>query len=408
MKFGLLYGAQLPRPWTQDSEHRLFNEMLDEIELADRLGFDHVWCPEHHFLEEYSHMSAPEAFLGAVSQRTSRIRIGHAVALMPPAFNPTARVAERIATLDLLSDGRVDFGTGESTTPTELGGFGVERSVKRDQWAEAVDAVARMFVEEPFAGYEGKYVSAPIRNVLPKTRQKPHPPMWMACGNRDAIRTAAAKGLGALNFSFFGPAETKKWVDAYYSGIESADCVPAAFAVNAQIAATIPMFCHRDETTAVERAVDGVQFFNFGLGFYAGFGTAAPARTRLWEEFQRDRDKHGMGGSSFGKPGMPLGNPARGAVGTPHQIRDFLRLHEEAGLDQAIFLVQGGGTRHEHIRESLELFANEVMPEFKERDEAAVRLKTARLQPAIDAAMARREPPRTADPDYIIPARSQS
>lgn len=116
MKFGLLYGAQLPRPWTQDSEHRLFNEMLDEIELADRLGFDHVWCPEHHFLEEYSHMSAPEAFLGAVSQRTSRIRIGHAVALMPPAFNPTARVAERIATLDLLSDGRVDFGTGESTT----------------------------------------------------------------------------------------------------------------------------------------------------------------------------------------------------------------------------------------------------------------------------------------------------
>ncbi|CAM5271641.1 hypothetical protein SFUMM280S_07324 [Streptomyces fumanus] len=153
--------------------------------------------------------------------------------------------------------------------------------------------------------------------MLPKTRQKPHPPMWMACGNREAIRLAAAKGLGALNFSFFGPAETRKWVDAYYEGIESAECVPAGFAVNAQVAATIPMFCHQDEATAVERRADGVQFFNFGLGFYAGFGAAAPGRTRLWETFQRDRDRYGMGRAAFGKPGMPLGNPARGAVGTP-------------------------------------------------------------------------------------------
>ncbi|MFC8005118.1 LLM class flavin-dependent oxidoreductase [Streptomyces olivaceus] len=407
MRFGLLFGMQLPRPWGPDAESRLFHEVLDQIELADRLGFDNVWCPEHHFLEEYSHLSASEVFLGAVSQRTRTIRIGHAVMLMPPAFNPTARVAERIATLDILSGGRVEFGTGESTTPTELLGFGIERATKRDQWAEAVDAAARMFVEEPFAGYDGEYVSMPVRNVLPKPVQRPHPPMWMACGNRDAIRLAAHRGLGALNFSFFGPAETRKWVDAYYEGIASEECVPAGFAVNAQIAATIPMMCHRDEATAVDRAVDGIQFFNFGLGYYGGFGSPSPGRTSVWEVFQRERAERGMDRAAFGRLGGPLGNPARGAIGTPEQIRELLRRHEEAGLDQAIFLVQGGGMRHEDVCESLELFATEVMPEFKDRHDKAELRKAERLRPAVDAALARREPARTADPGYRVLPRSK-
>jgi len=402
MRLGLLYSLQLPRPWDQGAESRLYHEVLDQIELADRLGFDNVWCPEHHFLEEYSHLSAPEVFLGAVSQRTENIRIGHAVMLMPPAFNPPARVAERIATLDVLSNGRVEFGTGESTTPTELLGFGVERAAKRDQWAEAVDAAARMFVEEPFAGYDGRYVSMPVRNVLPKPVQRPHPPMWMACGNHEAIRLAASRGLGALNFSFFGPAETRQWVDAYYAGIESADCVPATFAVNAQIAATIPMHCHRDEATAVDRAVDGIQFFNFGLGYYAGFGSPSPGRTDVWQTFQRERAERGMDRAAFGRLGGALGNPARGAIGTPGQIRELLRQHEEAGLDQAIFIVQGGGMRHEDVCASLELFAAEVMPEFKERHAKAELRKAERLRPAVEAALARREPARTTDPNYRV------
>src|ERR1700756_1379335 len=137
MKFGLFYEHQLPQPWGEESELRLYQQALDQIELADRLGIDYVWEVEHHFLEEYSHSSAPEVFLGAVSQRTSRIRLGHGIVNVMPAVNHPARVAERIATLDLVSNGRVDFGTGESSSAAELGGFLVERERKRDMWHES-------------------------------------------------------------------------------------------------------------------------------------------------------------------------------------------------------------------------------------------------------------------------------
>src|SRR5918911_1481204 len=139
MKFGIFYEHQLPRPWGPDAERGLLHDALEQVELADRLGFDHVWEVEHHFLEEYSHSSAPEVFLAAASQRTRRIRLGHGIVLLPLGYNHTARVAERIASLDLLSDGRVDFGTGESSSEVELGGFGVDRATKREQWSEALD-----------------------------------------------------------------------------------------------------------------------------------------------------------------------------------------------------------------------------------------------------------------------------
>src|SRR5436190_24152598 len=145
MKFGLFYEHQLPRPYDQDDwdvedEHKILKNALDQVELADKLGIDYVFEVEHHFLEEYSHSSAPEIFLAAASQRTSRIRLGHGIVQLPFNFNHTARVAERIATLDLLSDGRVEFGTGEASSEAELGGFLVDRASKRAQWAEALDA----------------------------------------------------------------------------------------------------------------------------------------------------------------------------------------------------------------------------------------------------------------------------
>src|SRR6478672_4437731 len=125
MKFGIFYEHQLPRPWTVDAEYELFHQSLDQIELADRLGIDHIWEVEHHFLEEYSHSSAPEVFLAAASQRTRQIRLGHGVVLTAPRFNHPARTAERIAMLDLVSNGRVEFGSGESSSEAELGGFGL-------------------------------------------------------------------------------------------------------------------------------------------------------------------------------------------------------------------------------------------------------------------------------------------
>src|SRR3954467_15778943 len=240
MKFGIFYEHQLPRPWGEDDEHRLLKDALEQVELADRLGIDHVWEVEHHFLEEYSHSSAPEVFLAAASQGTSRIRLGHGIVQLPLNFNHTARVAERVATLDLVSDGRVEFGTGEASSETEPGGFLIDRDTKRAQWDEALDAVTRMFVEEPFAGVEGRFVSMPQRNVIPKPLQKPHPPLWVACSRRETIRLAAEKAMGALSFSFVEPEEAAEWVAEYRAIIASDRCVPAGFAINPRVAVVLP------------------------------------------------------------------------------------------------------------------------------------------------------------------------
>src|SRR5262245_34372004 len=154
MKFGIFCHHQFPRPWGEGAELRLFQEVLDTVELADRLGIDFAWEVEHHFLEECSHSSAPEVFLAACSQRTRNIRLGHGIVLMPPAYNQPVRVAERIATLDLVSKGRVEWGTGESASAAELGAFNVPPAEKRDMWLEATREAANMLALDPYPGFQ--------------------------------------------------------------------------------------------------------------------------------------------------------------------------------------------------------------------------------------------------------------
>ena len=155
MKFGIFYEHQLPRPWRDGAEQKLFNEALDQVELADRLGIDFAWEVEHHFLEEYSHSSAPEVFLAACSQRTSNIRLGHGIRQVIPQYNHPARTAEVIATLDLVSNGRVEFGTGESSAELELGGFRIPVEKKREIYLEAVEQICNMLAMDPYPATRG-------------------------------------------------------------------------------------------------------------------------------------------------------------------------------------------------------------------------------------------------------------
>ncbi len=382
------------------------------MELADRLGIDYVWEVEHHFLEEYSHSSAPEVFLAAASQRTSRIRLGHGIVQVPPAVNHPARVAERVATLDLISGGRVEFGTGEGSSQMELGAFGVDREQKRAQWEESLDAITRMFVEEPFAGYEGRWISMPPRNVVPKPKQRPHPPLWVACSRRETILTAAQRGLGALSFAFVEPEAAKEWVDSYYELITSDRCLPAGFAVNPNVAVVLPLMCHSDEATAIERGIDGAHFFGFSLAYYYAFGEHRPGHSNVWREFEDRRAEVGFAREIVTPDDAPLGvrllqeglGSLRGAIGTPDQVADLIERYEAAGVDQVIFVSQAGANRHEHICESLELFAAEVLPRFAERAPERERAKDERLAGAAERALARRAPPRVADPDYVVRA----
>jgi alkanesulfonate monooxygenase SsuD/methylene tetrahydromethanopterin reductase-like flavin-dependent oxidoreductase (luciferase family) len=380
MKFGIFYEHQLPRPWDEGREHKLFQDALDQVELADKLGIDHAWEVEHHFLEEYSHSSAPEVFLAACSQRTKNIRLGHGITLMPPGYNHPARVAERIATLDLVSNGRVDFGTGESASRSELEGFGINPAQRRAMWRETVEQVANMLAMDPYPGFKGEFFSMPTRNVVPKPVQKPHPPMWVACSNRDTIHLAAQLGLGALTFAFVDPAEAQHWVTDYYETFKK-ECVPIGHTVNPNIAMVSSFSCHPDEQEALRRGTDGFRFFQFALGHFYGFGKHRPGRTNIWERYVAVRDELGL---------EQLGGGA-GGIGTPAQLREHLRKFADAGVDQAVFIQQGGNNLHENICEDLELFAKDVMPEFKEKEEARQRKKNEELAPYVEAAMKRKE-----------------
>ncbi len=417
MKFGVFYEHQLPRPWEADSEQRLIQDALEQIELADALGIDYAWEVEHHFLEEYSHSSAPEVFLAAASQRTRRIRLGHGIVQTPPPFNHPARVAERVAMLDLVSNGRVDFGTGESSSEAELGGFLIDPADKREMWEEGLRVALRCLTEAPFTGHAGRHVTMPPRNVVPKPVQRPHPPVWVACSRRDTILLAARHGIGALAFAFVDPEDARHWVDDYHRTL-AAEAVPIGDAVNPQVACVTTFLCHDDEETAIERGLEGANFFGYSLAHYYVFGRHRPGRTDVWEEYRRRRAEQGYDPEAVAAAGANqdrLGAKVveegigglRGAVGTPDQIRDYLLRYEEAGVDQVILCSQAGRNRHEHIMESLELFGRTVLPEFREREEAGAAAKAARLAPVVEQVMARKpaadHPPLPTE-DYEFPA----
>jgi alkanesulfonate monooxygenase SsuD/methylene tetrahydromethanopterin reductase-like flavin-dependent oxidoreductase (luciferase family) len=411
VRFGIFYEHQNPRPWTGErTDHQLLKDALEQVVLADRIGIDHVWQVEHHFLEEYSHGSAPEVFLAAAAMRTEHIRLGHGIVQIPPRVNHPARVAERVATLDLIADGRVDFGTGEASSGAELGGFLVDRTQKRAMWEDAMDAIARMFVEEPFAGWNSEFFTMPPRNVVPKPLQRPHPPLWVACSRRETIHFAARNGIGALSFSFVEPEDAGKWVDEYYAIIASAECVPVGFTVNPNVAVVVPMMMHEEEATAIERGIDGAHFFGYSLAHYYGLGNHRPGRTSVWEEFLANRDERGFARQLVTPDAAPLAvkimqaglGSLRGAIGSVDQVLDLCRRYEAAGVDEVIFVMQAGPNRHEHIMESLELFGEKVLPHFAEGREERDGAKRERLADAVEAALGRRSPAREAPAGYVI------
>ena len=395
MKFGIFYEHQLPRPWADGAEERLLHEALDQVQLADELGIDFAWEVEHHFLEEYSHSSAPEVFLAACSQRTKNIRLGHGIMLMLPGYNHPARAAERIATLDLVSHGRVEWGTGMSASRSELEGFGIKPEERQAIWRESVEQAANMLVMDPYPGFAGKYFSMPVRNVVPKPAQKPHPPLWMACSNRNTIKFAAQNGIGALTFAFIDPEEARQWVHEYYE-IFKRECVPIGHAVNPNIAMVAGFSCHPDAEEARRRGMDGFRFFQFALGHFYAFGRHAPGRTNIWEKFTAVRDQLGTEALGAGT----------GCIGSPDQLRAALQKFQDAGVDQTVFIQQGGNNKHTHICESLRCFASEVMPQFKRGEAEREARKMEELAPYIEAAFKRKQfmPPLARDEIPSFPA----
>ena len=321
----------------------------------------------------------------STAARTENIRLGHGIRQVIANYNHPARTAEALAMLDLVSGGRLDFGIGEGATRLELGGFKVSTNEKRSMALEAAEQIANMMVLEPYPGFEGVSFSMPCRNVLPKPLQKPHPPMWMACTNRDTIRTAARNGLGALAFAFIDPEEAHNWSRIYYDIIRSEECVPIGHAVNARLAMVSAFSVHEERREAIRRGQEGFEFFHYAVNALVAHD-AQPGRSHLWDSFRIERgDRTQELLAQAHDPGYQ-----GSGIGTPQDMHRHLREFSEAGVDQVIFLQQAGRNRHAHICESLELFAAKVLPEFRREAAAREAAKLEELRPYMERALTRK------------------
>jgi alkanesulfonate monooxygenase SsuD/methylene tetrahydromethanopterin reductase-like flavin-dependent oxidoreductase (luciferase family) len=231
-----------------------------------------------------------------------------------------------------------------------------------------------MMTQSPYSGYDGQYFSMPSRNVVPKPLQTPHPPPWVACSSRDSLRYAARYGLGALTFAFVDASEAKFWVEEYYEIFEK-ECEPLTQRVNPNIAMVSGFSCHDNEETAVARGLDGLRFFRFALAHYYHNGSQIPGGTDIWQLYRQTTQDPVEG---------------RAGIGTPDQVREHLEVMEDAGVDQVVFIQQAGANLHEDICESLELFAERVLPDFKARDATQVSKKNERFAEAIERAEGRK------------------
>jgi alkanesulfonate monooxygenase SsuD/methylene tetrahydromethanopterin reductase-like flavin-dependent oxidoreductase (luciferase family) len=253
---------------------------------------------------------------------------------------------------------------------------------------EAAEQIANMMVLDPYPGYESESFTLPCRNVIPKPRQKPHPPMWIACTNRETIKVAARHGLGALAFSFIDPDEAHAWVDIYYDIIKSDECVPLGHTVNANVALVTGFSLHEERAEAIRRGMEGFQFFGYALNALVAHDQR-PGRTDLWGEFQQRRSPDSVDRTIA--EAAALGDEYASCIGSPADARRHLRQMSEVGVDQVIFIQQAGRNRHDDICASLELFATDVLPEFAAVEPERQARKRAELEPYVAAALARKQ-----------------
>jgi alkanesulfonate monooxygenase SsuD/methylene tetrahydromethanopterin reductase-like flavin-dependent oxidoreductase (luciferase family) len=355
MQFGLIFELSVPRPFAPGVEQAVFHNAIEQARFAESLGFSHAWCVEHHFLEEYSHSSCPEMFLAACAMVTSRLRLGFGIATCVPEMSHPARLAERCAFLDVLSNGRAEFGTGRSSTWTELGGFGARPETTKRTWDEFVHAIPRMWTQERFS-YKGHSFSMPERAILPKPVQKPHPPMWLAVTAPGTELDAAQRGLGCLTLSYGNVSKNAKRFDAYRKLIRG--CTPVGAFANEKVAAANWLYCHEDRKIAGRRGEALVQAFSSMAAQTLEISQAFPAS---------NYSALGLLGRLRADPDMSADKalPDGLCIGDPSEIVATIKDWESAGLDLLLFMVNAREVlAQSEVLASLDLFGREVMPHF--------------------------------------------
>ncbi len=368
MRFALFYEIPVARPWDPDSEYRAYQNTLEQAVAGDKYGWDAFWTVEHHFLEEYSHCSNPEVLYGAIAARTERIRLGYGVRLMPKPYNHPVRTAESVAVLDLLSNGRVDLGTGRSATRMELEGFGIDPADTRAMWQEAIEHIVGCWTNEHYE-FQGQYWSMPRRRVQPKPRQQPHPPLWGATTSEEGHRQVGELGLGLCSFAVgVSPAEVKAKVDIYRDAVRA--CTKPIGAYVHDAAATFTMaLCSEDRAEALETARESFEWYpKTGARQIATLtGYVADLKQGLGNySYAADMKSHDDDGSLDLLSLEYLIDANACVLGTPDECVEMCRQYQESGIDLLLCLVNPYKIPHESVMKTIELMGTEVIPKFRD------------------------------------------
>jgi len=364
MKFALFYEIPVARPWAPDSEYRAYHNTLEQAILGDSMGFDSFWSVEHHFLEEYSHCSNPEVLYGAIAARTERIRIGYGVRLMPAPYNHPVRSAESAAVLDLLSGGRVEFGAGRSSTRAELEGFGINPHETREMWEEALTHIVGSWTEDVHE-FEGKYWQMPPRRVLPKPRQKPHPPLWGATSSDDGHRVMGEAGVGLCSFTVGLPPETLQGrIQSYRDGL--ARCTkPIGKFVNDRAATFTMVHCAPTNEEACAVAKESFEWYpKHGAGLIASVGEWLEGKELGTFDYAGQALEHQRAGHFDFMTFDYLRDSGASVVGDPEACVAACKRYEAAGCDLLLCLFNPYKIPHEKVMQSIELIGKYVIPEF--------------------------------------------
>jgi alkanesulfonate monooxygenase SsuD/methylene tetrahydromethanopterin reductase-like flavin-dependent oxidoreductase (luciferase family) len=368
MDLGLLYEFDVPQPWDGEhpwgqrvAERRVYKENLEQIAFADKLGFDTVWCVEHHFRENRSHMPSNEVVLGALSQITSKIKLGFGVSLMPHEFIHPARVAEKVATVDLLSGGRVQWGIGRST-PMEQLAFGVDIPRSKDKMCAAARSVVGMWASDYYEEHS-EFLDFPKRMVTPKPWQDPHPPVWMATASESSAVMAGENGCGLLCFSIMQPlSKLQPLIEKYRAAQLRAKPLTSVQTNKVGIYTLVHCAESRDKFEE-NRLWESMWWWYKGIAeFHLKWEMAhltpeqqAQAFPLLEKQARGDFDI-----TQFDKEDMVI-------IGTPDECLEKFLKYDALGVDQLLCYLNFGYLPQEAVMKCIELLGTFVIPELAKR-----------------------------------------
>ena len=390
MRFSLIYEMQRP---TLD-DHALIEETIEQCILADEVGWDAVWFVEHHFLTGFSMSPCPEVMFGALSRLTKRIRLGFGVVILP--YHHPVRVAEKVAFLDHMSKGRMEFGTGRSAAFEQVG-MGIDPRDTRAMWEESLAMIPKIWESDTFE-WEGRFWKVPPREVLPKPYQKPHPPIWTAANQPSTYQLAAQKGIGVMALGISDPAMMAPHIREYRENIKKAEPV-GKFANNQWLSHTMA-YCSENNKEARELCALSLKtFFGPDKPYVVGNRAVYQQLVEQWggvpdhlqatvsrylaedrkdEEIQEDPgDVGALGGGVLAQriwqnlDADTLADRGVGISGDPESCTRAAKLHEASGVDELQFLVATEVIPHEKAMKSIEMFAKYVIPEFRKTKEEA-------------------------------------